>query len=88
MDQRSEKMRSAAYGALRASARRLLLFLEREITREGGGAVTLYTDEFAVVGSTRVVRPGLPELQELGFINWRRFPSRVPSSLVSNFHGR
>jgi hypothetical protein len=78
MDRASERTRSPAYQALRASARRLLRFIEMEIERQGGAAVSIYSDQFAVVGSIRVVRPGLPELQELGFIDWQRFPKRQP----------
>jgi hypothetical protein len=45
-----ERMRSPAYRALRSSSRRLLRFIEIETTRRGGGTVTLWADEFVVVG--------------------------------------
>ena len=67
---------SPAYEALRASSRRLLLFIEQEIARGGGGAVTIYADQFAVVGSIRVIVPGLAELHALGLIDVERFPKR------------
>jgi hypothetical protein len=51
-----ERTKSPAYLALRASARRLLLFIETEVARQGGGAVTIYADQFSVVGSIRIVR--------------------------------
>lgn len=72
----AERTQSVAYGALRASSRRLLLFIDGEIARSGGGTVTLYADQFAVVGSVRVVLPGLSELRALGLIDWQRFPKR------------
>jgi hypothetical protein len=71
-----ERMQSPAYLTLRASARRLLRFVETEIARQGGGAVTIFADQFVVVGSVRVVLPGLSELQGLGLIDWQRFPKR------------
>ena len=70
------RMHSPAYRALRASSRRLLRFIAIETTRRGGGTVTLWADEFVVVGSIRVVLPGLAELKELGLIDWQRAPKR------------
>ena len=52
-----------------------VMFIEQEIGR-GGVSVTLNADEFEVVGSVRVVLPGLSELQGLGLIDWQRFPKR------------
>lgn len=72
----AERMQSPAYEALRASSRRLLLFIEGEIARQGGGRVTIYADQFAVVGSIRVVLPGLSELHALGLIDVQRFQKR------------
>jgi hypothetical protein len=68
----TDRTQSTAYGALRASSRRLLLFIEHEIARSGGGSVTLYADQFAVVGSIKVVLPGLSELHALGLIEVAR----------------
>lgn len=72
----ADRMQSPAYDALRASSRRLLLFIEGEIARQGGGRITIYADQFAVVGSIRVVLPGLSELHALGLIDVTRFPKR------------
>jgi hypothetical protein len=69
----ADRNTSAAYRALRASARRLLLFIETEVAR-GGGHAKIFDDQFAVVGSRRVVRPGLRELDELGLIEHERHP--------------
>ena len=63
---------SPAFAVLRASSKRLLLFIEGEIARQGGGPVTLRMDELQVVGSRNVVLPGLSELHGLGLIDWRR----------------
>jgi hypothetical protein len=71
-----ERMRSPAYLALRASTRRLLLFVETEIARQGGGAATIFADQFAVVGSVRVILPGLSELQGMGLIDVERHPKK------------
>jgi hypothetical protein len=76
MTQRADVMQSPAYGVLLASSRRLLMFIEQEVARNGGGNVTLYADQLCVVGSVRVVRPGLRELHALGLIEWQRFPKR------------
>jgi hypothetical protein len=80
-DRAPERAQSPAYLTLRASARRLLRFVETEIARQGGGSVTLYADQFAVVGSVRVVLPGLSELQGLGLIDCKRFPKRYAINL-------
>lgn len=61
---------------LRASSRRLLLFIEGEIARQGGNPVTIYADQFAVVGSIRVVLPGLSELHALGLLDVERLQKR------------
>ncbi len=72
----TDRASSPAYQTLRASSRRLLLFIEGEIARQGGGAVTIYPDQFAVVGSIRVVLPGLVELNALGLLDVKRHPKR------------
>ena len=56
--------------------RRLLMFIETEIARSDGGSVTLYMDQFEVVGSRNVVLPGLSELHALGLIEVTRLPKR------------
>ena len=67
---------SPAYAALRASSRRLLLFIEGEIARQGGGAVTIHPDQFAAVASIKIVLPGLAELNALGLLDVKRHPKR------------
>jgi hypothetical protein len=62
------------------------MFIETEIARQGGGPVTLYADQFSVVGSVRVVLPGLSELQGLGLIDWKRFPKRYVIGLSDRWH--
>ena len=69
----ADRTQSPAYEALRASSRRLLLFIEGEIARQGGGAVTLFADQLAVVGSIKVIVPGLAELHALGLLGRRCF---------------
>ena len=76
MTQRAELMQSPAYSVLRASSRRLLRFIEYEIARNVGRPVMLYNDQFAVVGSVRVIPPGLSELHALGLIEVTRYPKR------------
>jgi hypothetical protein len=53
----ADRMKSPAYEVLRASSRRLLLFIETEIARQGGGSATIYPDQFRVVGSIRIIVP-------------------------------
>ncbi len=77
----ADRMHSPAYAALRASSRRLLLFVEGELARAGGGSVTLYADQLAVVGSVRIVLPGLRELHALGFLEVQRHPKRHACAL-------
>jgi hypothetical protein len=76
----TDRTQSHAYGALRAS-RRLLMFIEQEIERSGSDTVLLYFDQLAVVGSRRVVLPGLSELHGLGLIDWQRYPKKHRISL-------
>jgi hypothetical protein len=65
----------------------LLLFIEGEIARQGGGgSTTLHADQLAVVGSVRVVLPGLSELHGLGLIDWRRYPKRHVIALSDRWH--
>ena len=72
----ADRTQSPAYEALRASSRRLLLFIEGEIARQGGGAVTLFADQLAVVGSIKVIVPGLAELHALGLLDVKRHTKR------------
>jgi hypothetical protein len=65
-DRTPERTQSHAFAVLRPSSRRLLMFIETEIARSDGGSVTLYMDQFEVVGSRNVVLPGLSELHALG----------------------
>ena len=71
-DRTPERTKSHAHAVLRRSSKRLLLFIEGEIARSVGGSVTLYNDQFAVVGSIKVVLPGLSELHALGLIEVAR----------------
>ena len=83
----ADRMQSPAYGALRASSRRLLLFIEQEIARQGGGAVTIYADQFAAVGSIRIIVPGLDELNALGLLDIARYPKRCVVSPSERWRG-
>jgi hypothetical protein len=56
---------------------------EGEIARQGGGAVTIYADQFAVVGSIKVIVPGLAELHALGLLDVTRYPKRSVCALSS-----
>jgi hypothetical protein len=67
----TDRQDSAAFKALRASSRRLLLFVETEIARQGGAA-TIFDDQFKVVGSRRIVTPGIAELHALGLVEHKR----------------
>jgi hypothetical protein len=75
-DRTPERTQSHAFAVLRPSSRRLLMFIETEIARSGGGSVTLYMDQFEVVGSRSLVLPGLSELHALGLIEVTRLPKR------------
>jgi hypothetical protein len=77
----ADRMKSPAYEVLRASSRRLLLFVEQEITRGGGGSATIYPDQFRVVGSIRIIVPGLDELNGLGLLDVQRYPKRCVCAL-------
>jgi hypothetical protein len=70
---RSDVMQSTAYEVLRPSSKRLLAFVEREIERNGGGEVRLYSDELEMIGSRRIVLPSLSELNALGFLRVTRY---------------
>jgi hypothetical protein len=83
----ADRTQSPAYEALRASSRRLLLFIEGEIARQGGGRVTIYADQFAVVGSIKVVLPGLSELHALGLIDVKRHTQRHVCALSDRWRG-
>ena len=74
-DRIPERTQSHAHAVLRRSSKRLLLFIEGEIARCGGGSVSIHNDQFAV-GPVKVVLPGLSELHALGLIDVTRFPSR------------
>ena len=52
------------------------MFIEGEIARSGCGRAMLYNDQFAAVGSIKVVLPGLSELHALGLIEVTRFPKQ------------
>jgi hypothetical protein len=73
MTDRPEVLASPAYHALRASSRRLLLYVEREVARSGGPAVRLWNDQLGVVGSRQISLPGLLELHALGLLEVARF---------------
>jgi hypothetical protein len=75
-DRTPERTQSHAFAVLRPSSRRLLMFIETEIARSGGGSVTLCMDQFEVVGSRSLVLPGLSELHALGLIEVTRLPKR------------
>jgi hypothetical protein len=77
----ADRMKSPAYEVLRASSRRLLLFIETEIARQGGGSATIYPDQFRVVGSIRIIVPGLDELNALGLLDVLRYPKRAVCKL-------
>jgi hypothetical protein len=83
----AERKTSPAYEVLRASSRRLLLFIEQEIARNGGGKVTIYPDQFRVVGSIRIIVPGLDELNALGLIDVQRYPKRAVCSMSQRWRG-
>ena len=53
-----ERTQSPAYEVLGPSSRHLLAYVEQEIERQGGCA-KIYDDMFVVVGSRKVVTPGL-----------------------------
>ena len=77
MTQRADVMQSPAFAVLRASTKRLLTFIETEIERNGGSKVTLYADQFAVVGSRQVIPSGLRQLVALGLANSRDQVQRI-----------
>jgi len=60
---------------------------EGEIARQGGGRVTIYADQFAVVGSIKVVLPGLSELHALGLIDVKRHTQRHVCALSDRWRG-
>lgn len=66
MDDRMQS--SPAYEALRPSTRRLLIFLEAEIQRQGGGSATIFADQLEMIGGRRVIVGGVSELHALGLI--------------------
>jgi hypothetical protein len=72
----ADRKQSAAYEVLRPSSRRLLMFIETEIARNGGNAVTFYNDQLEAVGSRRVVGPGLSELNALGLLRVAQYQKR------------
>jgi hypothetical protein len=85
-DRAPKKCKSPAYLALRASARRLLMVIETEIARQGGGTVTFHADQLAVIGSIRVILPGLNELAGLGLIDCKGLPKRYVIGLSDRWH--
>ena len=60
---------------LRASACRVLRMVEAELSRQGGGVATVYTDQIELCGSRRVWRPAMAEIHALGLAEIERFPS-------------
>ena len=66
---------SPAFGALRASSRRVLHLVESEIARQGGRAV-IYADMLEICGSRRVYVPAMSELHALGLLDVQREPKR------------
>ncbi len=85
-DQTPERTQSHAFAVLRRSSRHLLLFIEGEITRRGGGRVTFFMDELQAVGSRNVILPCLSELHGLGLVDWQRFPKRHVVALSDRWH--
>ena len=63
----------------------MLQFIDGEVAKRGGGSVTFYVDELAVIGSIKIIIPGLSELCGLGFIEWQRYPKRHQISLSSRW---
>jgi len=57
---------------LRSSARRLLLYLDTELTRNQGQPVTVPNDLLGIVGSRRIWQPAIHELHELGLVDVER----------------
>jgi hypothetical protein len=47
----------------------------------GGGAVTIYPDQFRVVRLDQIIVPGLDELNALGLLDVQRFPKRAVCKL-------
>ena len=76
VDRTAEWTQSHAHAVLRRSSKRLLLFINGEIARCGGGSVSIHNDQLAVVGSFTVVLPGLSELHALGLLDVTRYPKR------------
>jgi hypothetical protein len=76
VDPTPEWRQSHAHAVLRRSSKRLLLFINGEIARCGGGSVSIHNDQLAVVGSFTVVLPGLSELHALGLLDVTRYPKR------------
>ena len=68
-----ERIQSHAFAVLRSSSKRLLQYIQTECERHGGAA-TIHDDQFAMIGSRRVIRPGLAELVALGLIEHERRP--------------
>ena len=76
VDRTAEWTQSHAHAVLRRSSKRLLLFIDAEIARCGGGSVSIHNDQFALVGSINMVLPGLSELHALGLLDVTRYPKR------------
>jgi hypothetical protein len=58
-DRTPERTQSHAHAVLRRSSKRLLLFIDGEIARCGGGSVSIHNDQFAAVCPVKVVLRGL-----------------------------
>ena len=76
VDRTPEWTQSHAHAVLRRSSMRLLLFIDGEIARCGGGRVSIHNDQLAAVGAITVVLPGLSELHALGLLDVMRYQKR------------
>jgi hypothetical protein len=85
-DRTAESIQSYAFAVVRRSSRRLFMFIAQEIARRGGGHVTLYMEEFQVVGRRNVILAGLSELHGVGLVDWQRFPKRHVIALSDRWH--
>jgi hypothetical protein len=80
-----ERHQSPSFLTLRASSRRVLRLVEAEISRQGGGVATIYTDQLEICGSRRTYRPAMAELHALGLIEVTRHPKRYTCRLSNRW---
>jgi hypothetical protein len=85
MTKRADVKRSAAFAVLRASSARLLMFVEQQIARNGGGNVVLFNDQLEMIGSRRVYIAGLSELNALGLLRVARYQKQYLISLSNGW---